>query len=91
MKLIIKIQDKGWFRGLGLHHTIAPILSITICHFFITPYLAAFFAIWWMGWYGRHEWGWGIFTPPKLFEIMDFLSPALIGVAYIVYTHEILF
>lgn len=78
MKFIIKWEQKGRFKALGLHHAAVAALFIYISHEFgFGDYGAA--AI--IGWYARHEYGHGP-KPPKVFEILDFVSPVIVSGLY---------
>ncbi len=79
-RLIIK-WSKGWFQALGLHHGLITIISITIFSIFNVGYVGALLAI---GWYARHEWG-GRLKPPEQFEILDFVTPSVIALAYLIF------
>lgn len=80
MKFIIAWDEKGWFKALGLHHAAMSIGIIAIFHFL-----------------GLGDFGAGVALGGYLFrelkenelrdriEIMDFLSPALISVFYLVF------
>lgn len=46
-------------------------------------------AIFFMGWYASREYGNGP-KPPATFEILDFLSPAVISVGYLTLTKGII-
>lgn len=76
--IVIKWQ-KGWFAALGLHHGLLTALCIAIFSLFGIGWYGAAFAT---GWYGLKEWGPGIY-PPTQFEILDFLTPLLVSLAYL--------
>jgi hypothetical protein len=77
LKIVIK-KDKGWFKALGLHHAAITAIFILITHLFgFGDYGAAIM----IGWYARHEYGYGP-KPPKVFEILDFLSPVIVSGFY---------
>lgn len=79
MRIIFMPPYKSWFKGLGLHHALIIGVAIGIGDMFgFGPFMAAFG----IGWYASREWGWDI-KPPKTFEIMDFLSPAMLGAGYL--------
>tara|TARA_R110000772_G_C13310276_1_gene440177 strand:- start:20124 stop:20384 length:261 start_codon:yes stop_codon:yes gene_type:complete len=86
VKIIVKIEQKGWFKGLGLHHASITLAAIIIGHILG---FGAFMAIFFMGWYASREYGNGP-KPPATFEILDFLSPAVISVGYLTLTKGII-
>jgi hypothetical protein len=77
-KFIIKIDKKGWFKGLGLHHASITVGWILLFSLFGIGW---FGCGWAMGWYGCKEYGSQIY-PPKVFELMDFLSPLIVVIIY---------
>jgi len=82
-KFIIDIKSKGWFRGMGLHHASLTFLLIAAGHF-ISAGIGGFLAVFAIGWYASREYGTGIY-PPVFFEIMDFVSPAIIAGLYLIF------
>lgn len=81
MKIVIKWKEKGWFAALGLHHGLLTAACIFIFSLFGVGWFGAVFAI---GWYAQREYGNGPY-PPKTFEIMDFMSPLIIGLVYLLF------
>lgn len=79
-KFIFMPPAKGWFKGLGLHHASLTAILIAALTTVGLGWFGAAFAI---GWYGSREWGWDIY-PPKTFEVMDFVSPTVVAVLYLV-------
>ena len=80
MKLIFMPPYKNWFKGLGLHHASIVLGSVIVAHFIG---VGDFMAIFGIGWYASREWGWGVY-PPSTFEVMDFVSPAIVSSLYLV-------
>lgn len=78
-RLIINWQ-KGWFAALGLHHGILTALCILIFSLFGIGWFGAAFAI---GWYASREWG-GRLKRPEQFEILDFVTPSIIALVYLI-------
>lgn len=79
-KIIFMPAYKNWFKGLGLHHASVVAALTLACHFIGIGSLGAAFG---MGWYASREWGLDIY-PPRTFEIMDFVSPAIVSITYLV-------
>lgn len=78
-KLIVKMEQKGWFKGAGLHHASIVAFGILLGHYIgIGNFMAAFG----VGWYACKEYGPKIY-PPKTFEIMDFVSPFMVAFIYL--------
>ena len=78
-ELIVKIDKKGWFKGCGLHHAAIVALVILLGHYVgFGEFMAAFG----VGWYGCKEYG-GQIYPPKVFEVMDFVAPAMVSLIYL--------
>lgn len=77
-KLLFWQPYKNLFKKLGLHHASVVAGFTALFSIFGFGEYAAFF---WTGWYASREWGWDIY-PPKVFEVMDFLSPAIVCAAY---------
>lgn len=77
LKFIFK-WDKGWFQALGLHHVIVSVVLICVGHKLGIGSETAGVAL---GWYASREWGLSSY-PPRTFEFMDFISPALICISY---------
>ncbi len=79
---VFKLDQKGWFKALGLHHTFVTLLAISTGHF-IHSHVGAYLAVLMTGWYLQREWGSGLLPGPT-FEYMDFISPALLSTAYLI-------
>jgi len=78
-KLIVKIDQKGWFKGLGLHHASIVAFGILLGSLLgIGGFMAAFGA----GFYACKEYGPQIY-PRAYFEIMDFASPLIVAIIYL--------
>lgn len=85
-KLVFMALYKGWFMGLGLHHACLALVPLGIglvCAYFDHNVLGAFIASGGFWWYASREYGNGPY-PPKKFEVMDFVSPAIVSSAYLV-------
>lgn len=80
MKIIFQPETKGLIKALGLHHAAITFVAVIVAHFLGFGDLMAAFCI---GWYARQEWGSNHLTPPKTFEIMDFVSPATVAGFYL--------
>ena len=80
-KLIFMPSHKGWFKGLGLHHASLTIILIAALHTIGLGWFGSTFAV---GWYGSREYG-SQLGLPKTFEIMDFVSPAIVSFMYLVF------
>lgn len=86
---IIKWDQKGWFKALGLHH---GLLAIGVIFLFHLPGLVNIASIGFgeygaglvAGWYLQREWGNGI-LPRKPFEILDFATPFVVGIIYLIF------
>ena len=78
MKFIVKWEEKGWIKALGLHHAFVALLGIGLGHLFG---IGVFMAIFFIGWYASREWGGGVY-PPATFEVMDFMAPVLVATLY---------
>lgn len=77
--LTVKIEQKGWFKGLGLHHALIVAFGILLGYYIgIGDFMAAFG----VGWYACKEYGQQIY-PPKTFEVMDFVSPFMVAFIYL--------
>jgi ABC-type antimicrobial peptide transport system permease subunit len=86
MKIIFK-KEKGWLKALGLHHAAITLIVLSIGHFIgIGDFLAAFA----IGWYGCKEMSGQVFPLPQYFEIMDFISPALVSIIYLVFIRNLI-
>lgn len=87
INFIVKLDQKGWFKGLGLHHAsiaIIPLAIGLILLYFNMPVLGAFFSSW-GGWFfmGR-ELKESEIRSSGGFEIMDFISPFIISLIFLV-------
>lgn len=85
-KFIFKLEQKGLFKALGLHHAsvaLIPALVGLVFTYFGYTVLGAFITSWGFWWYASREYGNGPY-PPKEFEIMDFVSPAIVSVSFLV-------
>ena len=82
-KFIFKQEEKGWFKALGLHHASLTFLLIAAGNF-ISAGTGVFFAIFSIGWYASREYGTGPY-PPVFFEYMDFISPSIVAVLYLIF------
>lgn len=82
VKLIFKLEQKGLFKALGLHHASVTFAAITM-GYFIDPKVGAYMAVFMTGGYGFREYGNGP-KLPETFEYMDFLSPAIVSTAYLI-------
>lgn len=83
-KLVFKLEQKGYFKALGLHHGSISLILLGISLLVAwlgSPILGAFIVSIPFGWYGSREYGNGPY-PPKTFEFMDFVSPAIVSIAY---------
>lgn len=81
-KLVFKLEQKGLFKALGLHHALV-VLLITAVGYFIHPYAGAYLTVLMTGWYLQHEWGPKI-KPGAEFEYMDFLAPLAVSTEYLI-------
>ena len=85
-KFIFKLDQKGWFRGLGLHHASIALIPLSagllLAHFDMET-LGAFITAWGSWWYASKEWG-GQVALPKTFEVMDFVSPFIVAISFFV-------
>ena len=79
MKFIIAWDQKGWFKGLGLHHAALASFLISIGHLIGLGYEAAIFAL---AWYGAREYKEFELRRYTAFEIMDFVSPLIVVASY---------
>lgn len=82
--LVVMPTYKGWFKGLGLHHASLALIPLSIallCAYLGKPELGAFITAMGMWHYASREYGNGPY-PPKSFEVMDFVSPAIISLSY---------
>lgn len=77
-KLIVKIEQKGWFKGLGLHHASITVACILLFSMFGMGHFGAAFGV---GFYACKEYGPQIY-PRAYFEIMDFASPLIVAIIY---------
>lgn len=83
-KFVFKLEQKGLFKALGLHHAriaLIPLVLGLVCSYFGYEVLGGFIASWGAWWYACREYG-GQTYPPKEFEIMDFVSPAIVSLSY---------
>jgi len=78
-KFVFKLEQKGLLKALGLHHASVMAAWVASCHFMGIGYVGALTGI---GWYGCREYGNGPY-PPKEFEILDFVSPLIVGLGYL--------
>lgn len=76
---------KSWFEGLGLHHAGITAGLIAVCHYIGIGPVGAAFAL---GWYGQREWGLQLGFP-KTFDIMDFASPAIVSILYLIFAVQV--
>lgn len=82
-KFVFKLEQKGLFKALGLHHAsvslIPAVLGLLFTYFGYTVFgaLISSGGFWW---YASREYGNGPY-PPKEFEVMDFVSPSIVSVA----------
>lgn len=85
-KFVFKLEQKGWFKALGLHHArialIPAVVGLLFTYFGFTV-LGAFISSGGFWWYASREYGNGP-KPPKEFEVMDFVSPAVVSVSSVV-------
>jgi len=81
-KIVFKLDQKGWLKALGLHHALVVFLITAVGHF-IHLYVGAYLTVLMTGWYLQREWGGGV-LPGPVFEVMDFVGPALVSTAYLV-------
>ena len=78
-KLIVNMDQKGWFKGAGLHHASVVAFGILLGHYIgLGDFMAAFG----VGFYACKEYGSQI-SPPKIFEVMDFVSPGMVALIYL--------
>lgn len=82
---MIKIKEKGWFRGLGLHHGAGAVVWITTVHFLdFNPLMVFFVAVWYASreekeYELRRQGLYGV-------EWLDFLVPWIVaGIYYAIY------
>jgi len=78
-KFIVKTDQKGWFKGYGLHHASLTALCILLFSMVGMGDFGAAFAV---GWYASREYG-GPY-PPAVFEVFDFVSPLMVALIYLV-------
>jgi len=77
-KFIVKTDQKGWFKGYGLHHASLTVLCILL---FSMVGMGGFGAAFAVGWYASREYGNGPY-PPAVFEVFDFVSPLMVALIY---------
>jgi hypothetical protein len=82
MKFIIAWDEKGFLKGAGLHHAALAVILIGLGHIVGLGYEAAIFAL---AWFGAREYKEFEFRKSSAFEVMDFLSPAVVCAAYLVW------
>lgn len=80
IKFIIKTQEKGWFRGLGLHHALIVAGLIAVFHWFGLGAWAGMFGV---GMFFGREYKEYEIRNNRGFEILDFLSPLLVWIGYL--------
>ena len=82
MKMIFQPDKKGWFKALGLHHAALAFILIGVGHLVSLGYEASIFAL---AWYGAREYKELELRRYTAFEIMDFVSPTIVAVSYIIW------
>ena len=82
MKMIFQPEKKGWLKSLGLHHAALAFILIGAGHLVALGYEAAIFAL---AWYGAREYKELEHRRYTAFEIMDFVSPLIVAVSYIIW------
>lgn len=82
MRIVVKIKEKGWFEGLGLHHALIAVGIIAVGHFLSFGEVACGIAI--GGFFFREE---KEYELAKRFEILDFLSPAIVAGIYLFWSN----
>lgn len=83
-KFVFKLEQKGLFKALGLHHACIALIPLglgLVCAYFGFEVLGAVIASWGLWWYASREYGNGPY-PPKEFELMDLVSPAIVSLSY---------
>ena len=78
-RFVIKWDQKGWFRALGLHHACVTMIVIFIGHHLGVGRDAGAIMV---GWYLQREWGPNI-KPRTPFEILDFVLPLIAWLTYL--------
>lgn len=81
-RLIFMPSYKGWLKGLGLHHATVTSLWILLWHLIGFGHIGALTGV---GWYAQREYGRGPY-PPKVFEVMDFMSPLITSTLYLIFS-----
>lgn len=79
---IFKLEQKGWFKALGLHHASVTLAAIIIGHL-INPILGIAMALFLPGMYFGREYKEFETRHDNGFEIMDFVSPLIVGLIYV--------
>lgn len=80
INIIFQPDKKGWLKALGLHHALIAASFIFINHFLTFGDYAAVAAF---SWYASKEYKEYTYRGSNRFEIMDFLSPALVAINYL--------
>ena len=81
-KFIFKPDQKGWLKALGLHHAAIACAAIVVGHL-IHPMLGNAMAMFLPGMYFGREYKEFEIRANNGFETMDFVSPLLVGLAYL--------
>jgi len=85
VKFIFKIREKGWLAGLGLHHALVALIPLAVG--LLVSYLGqreigAFIASGGLWFYLGRE-----YKEHELrrggFELLDFVSPAIVALSYL--------
>ena len=95
IKFIVKPDQKGWFKALGLHHAglaLVPLAIGLILLYFNMPVIGAFISSFGGWFYMGREIKEHRLRSDGGFEIMDFISPFIISLVFlIIYTYTKIF